>query len=170
VPKKRPGKQAFPCARSRYLPTSHISPSYGRQWLETMFTSNTDPKPTLKIRKLSRLKIRQSSPRPRSSRTIRFGAEPDCRDNGKHDEKCQDDELSEFEGRLGLGGGHRLQSWHFLKGLHDPDEDIKIEGDHGANDIDLAPTAGQSAVVARVNRNSQDNQGYMMPTACDGMK
>jgi hypothetical protein len=54
--------------------------------------------------------------------------EPLRRHNSNHDEKCQDSELSNQEWRLGLLRSQRMQRRNLEEGLHDPDENIEVEG------------------------------------------
>jgi hypothetical protein len=53
--------------------------------------------------------------------------EAERRHNGKHNEKRQNDELRDKEGRLGLCRRQRLQERQLLESLYDPDEDVEIE-------------------------------------------
>ena len=55
-------------------------------------------------------------------------AESDRRDNAKRDKQRQYHKLREQKWQFGLRRSQRIQGRYFLKGLHDPDEDVQIEG------------------------------------------
>src|SRR5712691_11334191 len=93
-------------------------------------------------------------------RRDRFGPEPDRRDDGDQDEQHQDNELRELEWRLGLRRSERVQRRYFFESLHDPDEHIKVESDHGTSDENPAPMAGKLTGVAREDRNRKYDQRH----------
>jgi hypothetical protein len=76
-----------------------------------------------------------------SSRAGWFWTEPDERSYTEHDEKRQYNELGEFEWSFGLRWRHRMQERHLFKRLHNQNEKIEIQTDHGADRIDPAPCA-----------------------------
>src|SRR6266853_6918052 len=57
-----------------------------------------------------------------SSHAGGFGAKPDHRSDGKHDEKRQHNKLREFEWRFGLRRSHGIQRRNFFKRLDDENE------------------------------------------------
>ena len=95
-----------------------------------------------------------------SSRTDRIGTKPDRRDNAKQNEKRQHNELSELKRRLGLRWSDYFQRRYFFERLHDPDEHIKIERDHGGDHVDPPPGAGEVTRVTRINGDREHQQRY----------
>src|SRR6266849_3691829 len=69
-------------------------------------------------------------PATESSRTHLLAPEPHRREDAKHDEQRQNNELCNLEGRLGLRRGHLFKGRHLHEKLHDQDEDIQIQGNH----------------------------------------
>ena len=95
-----------------------------------------------------------------SSRTNRLGMEPDrgydCEQYGNQ----EDDELREFERRLGLRRGQRMQRRNFFKRLHHQHEQIEVKTNHGADDVDPAPRPCEMLCVTRENRKCEERQRY----------
>jgi hypothetical protein len=94
---------------------------------------------------------------PSGDRTL-SSAESARSDYCQHDEKCDDDELREQERRFGLLRSDRLECRDLLESLHDPDEDIQIERNHGGDHVDPTPGAAEVERVAREDRNRQHQQ------------
>src|SRR5438552_8243164 len=78
-------------------------------------------------------------------------------DETKHDEKNQDRKLSKFKRLLGLRWGHRVQRRYFFKRLHDRDEDVEIQSQHGADGIDPAPRSGEMLCITREDSHQEDD-------------
>ena len=88
------------------------------------------------------------------------GPESDCGDDAEQNEKRQDDELRDFEWRLGLRRSHRFQGRNFFEGLHDQNEQVKVETDDSTDRIDPTPCTAESFGVTRVNRQRKKRQRY----------
>jgi hypothetical protein len=80
----------------------------------------------------------------------------DCEQGGNQ----EDDELREFEWRLGLCWGHGMQRRGFFKQLHDQHKQIEVETNHGADDVDPAPRPDEMLRVTRENRKCEERQRY----------
>ncbi len=78
----------------------------------------------------------------------------DCEQDGNQ----EDDELRKFEWRLGLRRGHGMQHRDFFKRLHHCDKKIKVETNHGADDVDPAPRSGEMFRVTREDGNCEERQ------------
>src|SRR5262245_8332212 len=76
-------------------------------------------------------------------------------DDSQQDGNDEDDQLGEFESCLGLSWRSGMQCRHFFKQLHDQDEEIEIEGYHGADDVDPAPRLGESSRIPGEDRYRQ---------------
>src|SRR5258706_14330333 len=63
----------------------------------------------------------------------RFRTEPDRGDDGEHDERHEHDPLRHDERRLRLLGGQRAERGNLEERLHHADEDVQVEGPHGAD-------------------------------------
>ena len=88
-----------------------------------------------------------------------FTAEPfrceDCED----EEQRQHGDLRRHKRRLGLLGGYRVQRGHLQERLDDPDENVEVERDSGADDVDPTPGASEVEAVESEDGNRQDLQG-----------
>jgi len=80
----------------------------------------------------------------------------DCEQYGNQ----EDDELRKFEWRLGLRRGQRMQRRYFFKRLHHCHKKIKVETNHGADDVDPAPRPGKTFRVTREDRKCEKRQRY----------
>ena len=77
--------------------------------------------------------------------------ESDHSNDSEQDGDHEHDELHKFKWRLGLGRSDCLQSWHFFKQLHDQNEQIEVETDHGADRVNPAPCSGEMPAIPREN-------------------
>ena len=68
--------------------------------------------------------------------------------------------MRKLEWRLGLRRSERVQRRYFFERLHDPDEHIKVESDHGTSDENPAPMAGKLTRVTREDRNREYDQRH----------
>ena len=75
--------------------------------------------------------------------------------NREGDENEKDGKLCNSKRRLGLRRSHRMQRRDFFERLHDSDENIEIEGDHSASNVDPAPVSGELTRVTRIDRHRQ---------------
>jgi len=80
----------------------------------------------------------------------------DCEQGGNQEH----DELREFELRLGLRRGYGVQRRDFFKCLHHRHKKIKVETNHGAEDVDPAPRPCEMFWVTREDRKCEDRQRY----------
>jgi hypothetical protein len=75
-----------------------------------------------------------------------------------HDEEHQQEELGDFEGRFGLGGGQCVDCGHLLKGLCDKDEDVEVKRDEGGDDVGASPWSVEMEDVEREDGDREDYQ------------
>src|ERR1700746_1985321 len=80
----------------------------------------------------------------------------DCEQGGNQD----DDELREFKWRLGLRRSHGVQRRDFFKQLHNQHEQIEVETNHGADDVDPAPPPCEMFWVTREDGKCEERQRY----------
>lgn len=92
----------------------------------------------------------------------------DCEQGGNQ----EDDELREFEWRFGLRRGQGVQRRDFFKQLHDQHEQIEVETNHGADDVDPAPRPGEMFRVMREDGKCEERQRYDAESdgRCETMK
>ena len=109
--------------------------------------------------KLTRSSVLQS-PWGRSSCVGWPWMKSDCGNDCEQGGNQEDDELREFEWRLGLCWGHGMQRRGFFKQLHDQHKQIEVETNHGADDVDPAPRPDEMLRVTRENRKCEERQRY----------
>jgi len=80
----------------------------------------------------------------------------DCEQGGNQ----QRDELREFKWRLGLCRGYGMQRRDFFKRLYDQHEQIEVETNHGADDVDPAPRPCEMLRVTREDSKCEERQRY----------
>ena len=83
------------------------------------------------------------------------GVKPFHGEDSRQGEEDQHYALRDSEGRFGTLGGKGVQRRYFQEGLHDEDEDVKVKGDNGANDVDPAPTAAEMEGMAGRDRRRE---------------
>ena len=98
--------------------------------------------------------------------------EQDRGNDTEHSGNQQDNELRELKWRLGLRRGQRVQSRDFFKRLHDQDEQIEVEANHGADDVYPAPRPSEMFRVTREDGKCEERQRYDAQTdgRCETMK
>ena len=89
-----------------------------------------------------------------------FGLEPDRGNDCEQGGNQEHNELREFEWRLGLCRVHGMQRRDFFKQLHDQPEQIEVETNHGADDVDPAPRAHESTGITREDSKCEERQRY----------
>src|ERR1700688_413910 len=81
-------------------------------------------------------------------------------ENAQTNKDRDNDELRNFEWCLGLCRRQHSEARYLFKELYDEDENIQVEGKHGANHISPAPASSEMAAVAREDGDSQHYQRY----------
>ena len=82
---------------------------------------------------------------------------PDDRNDREQDEQNQSNQLGDLERLLGLRRRHRMQCRYFFERLHNQNENIEIERNNCADDVNPTPRAAEIPGAKRVNRNGEND-------------